>query len=68
MGLVCPCCYSSLGVRTNVYGTICSKCGTFIKSEVPAPIYRETKKLLERQQQQIRQFLRKKILGDSNGN
>jgi peptide deformylase len=28
MSFVCPHCFSSLGARSNVYGTVCSKCGT----------------------------------------
>jgi len=68
MSFVCPHCFSSLGARSNVYGTVCSKCGMLIQNETPAPIYKEMKKRLTQQQQQIRQFLRKKILGDSNGN
>lgn len=68
MNLVCPHCFSDLGKRINTYGTVCYKCGIFIQAETVSSIYRETQILLDKQQQQIRQFLRKKTLGDSNGN
>jgi ribosomal protein L37AE/L43A len=68
MSLSCPFCSYNLGERANIYGTVCSKCGTFIKSGIQSSLQKNTKKILEKQQHQIRQFLRNKILGDNNGN
>lgn len=64
----CPKCYSNLGNRENVYGTFCQFCGYFIKSEEDIPIKRNAQLKLLEHQNIIRKFLRKKILGERNGN
>lgn len=67
MSFTCPFCYSYLGNRSNIFGTICYKCGNFIENKEQIPLILKMRNKLISNQILIRKFLRKKILGDING-
>ena len=67
MSTVCEFCNHTMN-KDNVYGTFCIKCNKYLQpSSLPKFVLENQRKLLEHQQI-IRMFMRKKILGESNGN
>lgn len=68
MGFSCPFCGIQNAERDNVYGTICYGCEKFIPPEIKPKLTRECEKNLTASQHIIREYLRRKILGETYGN
>jgi len=68
MGFSCPFCGSQNAERDNVYGTICYGCEKYIPPETKPKFVREHEEKLVVAQNIIREYLRRKILGETHGN
>lgn len=67
MSFFCPFCEHTDDNRTNVYGTICVNCKRYIEPESKPKIFLDIEERLKKNQNIIRQYLKKK-LGENNGN
>lgn len=54
--------------RNNVYGTVCTRCNAFIEPSKKPQIIEDAENRLREQQDYIRDYLRRNIKGDTNGN
>jgi hypothetical protein len=68
MSVICKNCGHVMANRDNVYGTICIKCNSFIPADKRPQFVIEAETLLKTQQNTIRNYLRRKTLGDNYGN
>ena len=68
MSVICEHCGHEMTNRENVYGTFCVKCNKFISPQKKPKIIQEAEQRLIEQQAVIRDYLRRTILGDKNGN
>lgn len=66
--MICPYCSKSLGDRMNVFGTFCTGCNRYIPPEKESQISSESKERFKKNQNKIRELLRKQIIGVENGN
>ena len=66
--MICPFCSSDIGERLNVFGTICTKCSKYIPPPKEPRFVSDAKDNLRGNQEKIRGFIRKKMIGDTNGN
>lgn len=68
MSVICDVCGNIMVHKDNVYGTFCTSCNQYIKPDVLPKFIRDADRRLREHQHIIRMYLRKKILGDRNGN
>lgn len=68
MSFHCPLCGFVNPERDNIYGTICSNCESFIPPENKPKLVLELEKKHSYTQNVIREYLKKKMLGETNGN
>ena len=68
MRYVCLKCGFVESKRDNVYGTICSECKSYVPPIVKPKLVLEVEEKFIRNQEIIRNHLRKQILGENNGN
>ena len=68
MSFFCTKCGHENLERDNVFGTICSNCKAFIPPETKPKFIREMEEKRIFNQNIIRQKLKKKMLGDQDGN
>jgi len=67
MGFYCSFCGNQNAERDNIYGAICCSCGSYIPPQVKPKFVREYEEKLAISQNIIRNYLRKKILGEMHG-
>lgn len=65
---LCKFCLADMGNKENLYGTICTKCYKYIPPESEPKIVQYNKMKLQKSQEIIREYLKKKITGEKNGN
>jgi hypothetical protein len=54
--------------RDNIYGTFCLDCNFFIYPPKKPEFVERNESVLKKCQDKIRDFLRRKMLGENNGN
>jgi len=67
MSFICPKCSQSFN-KDNVYGTLCTKCFSFIMPVNKPQIIKEFEEKKIANQNAVREYLKQKMLGDINGN
>jgi len=68
MSFLCHSCGFENNKRDNVYGTICINCNKYVPPENKSQLVKECENRFKRNQLIILQYLKKKILGEKNGN
>lgn len=68
MSVICLKCGNEMPNRDNVYGTVCTRCNAFIEPSKKPQIIEDAENRLREQQNFIREYLRRNITGDTNGN
>ena len=66
--MICPFCSNDIGERLNVFGTMCTKCNRYIPPLQEPAFVIDGKKKLKGNQEAIRAFIKKKFIGEENGN